>query len=75
MYHRTKRSSMNSLSSTGAVLVNRVRSSVPHILKVLPSLRAPATMDAHREFLTGVSPFEPCTLQETLNVMYSITVA
>lgn len=58
---------MGSLASSGAVLINRVRPSVSHLIEVLPDIGTPATLDAFREFLSSVSPLKPRTVQETLN--------
>lgn len=57
---------MSSFPSAGVVIVNLVRQSVLDLLEVLPDACTPATVDAFRKFLTGVSPFEPRTVQETL---------
>ena len=53
--------------SPSGVLLDRVRPGVRHILVVLPNICAPAALDALCDFLTGVSPFKPRAVQETLN--------
>lgn len=54
------------LSSAGVVFINLVRPGILHIIEVLSDLRASTAIDTFRKFLTGVSSFEPSTMQETL---------
>jgi hypothetical protein len=54
---------------TCVVLINLVWSSIHNLIKVFPDICASTTLYTRSQFLTGIPPFKPCAMQETLTRM------